>query len=84
VLRRDRVGHSHFRAPTWAPVLGIVLCGFLATPLSGRPLEQFAIAGVLLAVGLVLWLVNHLVVGRVEFDPSRLDDSREHPHQDPR
>jgi hypothetical protein len=49
-----------------------VLCGFLATPLSGRPLSQFAVAGILLAVGAVLWLVNRLIVGKVEVDPARL------------
>jgi len=82
VLRKDKVEHKHFRAPTWAPVLGIVLCGFLATPLSGRPASQFLVAGILLAVGVVLWFVNYLVVGRVNFDPSHLDDSRDHPHED--
>jgi hypothetical protein len=80
VLRRDKVEHRHFRAPTWAPLLGIVLCGFLATPLSGRPSTQFLVAGILLAVGVLLWLVNYLVVGRVNFDPSHLDD-HEHEHE---
>ena len=80
VLRKHKVEHKHFRAPTWAPVVGVFLCGFLATPLSGRPVSQFIIAAILLAVGVVLWLVNHLVVGKVEFDPTHLDDSREHPH----
>ncbi|MGQ0481157.1 MAG: APC family permease [Pseudonocardia sp.] len=72
VLRRRPVDHQHFRAPTWAPVLGIVLCGFLATPLSGRPGVQFAVAGVLLGVGVLLWLANYLVVGKVKFDPTQL------------
>jgi APA family basic amino acid/polyamine antiporter len=81
VLRKHKVEHAHFRAPTWAPFAGIVLCFFLATPLSGRPWIQFVIAGILLVIGVVLWLINHLVVGKVEFDPSHLDDSREHPHQ---
>jgi basic amino acid/polyamine antiporter, APA family len=72
VLRKDKVEHDHFRAPTWGPYAGIVLCGFLATPLSGRPLQQFALAGILLAVGAVLWLINYLVVGRVDVDPERL------------
>ena len=72
VLRRDKVEHNHFRAPTWTPYVGIVLCGFLATPLSGRPLQQFALAGILLAVGAVLWLINYFVVGRVDVDPEQL------------
>jgi amino acid transporter len=80
VLRKNKVEHRHFRAPTWAPVVGVFLCGFLATPLSGRPMIQVLIAGILLVVGAVLWLINHLVVGKVEFDPSHLDDSRDHPH----
>jgi amino acid transporter len=72
VLRRDHVDHPHFRAPTWAPYAGIVLSGFLATPLSGRPLQQFVVAGILLAVGAVLWVVNRIVVGRVDVDPEHL------------
>ena len=72
VLRRDRVEHPHFRAPSWSPWVAMVLCGFLATPLSGRPLSQFLIAGILLAVGVVLWVVNYLFVGKVEIDPSHL------------
>jgi APA family basic amino acid/polyamine antiporter len=72
VLRRDRVEHEHYRAPGWTPYLGIVLCGFLATPLSGRPLQQFVVAGILLAVGAVLWVVNRLVVGKVDVDPAHL------------
>ena len=70
--RRDPVDRPHFRAPDWGPYLGIVLCGFLATPLSGRPLQQFVVAGILLAVGVVLWVINRLVVGRVDVDPTHL------------
>ncbi|MDT0349634.1 APC family permease [Pseudonocardia charpentierae] len=70
--RRDPVDRPHFRAPGWAPYAGIVLCGFLATPLSGRPLQQFLVAGILLAVGVVLWVINRLVVGRVDVDPTHL------------
>jgi amino acid transporter len=72
VLRRDRVEHDHFRAPGWTPYVGIVLCGFLATPLSGRPLQQFVVAGILLVIGAVLWVVNRLVVGKVDVDPTSL------------
>jgi len=64
--------HAHFRAPTWTPWLGALLCGYLATPLSGRDPDHYRLAGVLLAVGILLWVVNRLIVGRVEFDPQQL------------
>jgi amino acid transporter len=73
VLRKDEVEHEHFRAPSWTPWVGIVLCGFLATPLSGRPLQQFLVAGILLVVGAVLWAINYWFVGRVEVDASQLN-----------
>jgi amino acid transporter len=72
VLRRDHVEHEHFRAPSWTPYVGVLLCGFLATPLSGRPLQQFVVAGILLVVGAVLWVINYLVIGRVDVDPEKL------------
>jgi amino acid transporter len=72
VLRRDPVEHNHFRAPTWMPFAGIALSGFLVTPLAGQPLQRYVIAGVLLAVGAVLWLVNYWFVGRVEIRADRL------------
>ena len=73
VLRRETVSHRHFRAPTWAPLLAAVLCGYLAVPvLSGRPASDYYTAGALLVVGLVLWVINRLIVGRVEFDPQKL------------
>ena len=75
VLRKDHVEHEHFRAPSWTPWLGIVLCGFLATPLSGRPLEQFVVAGFLLAAGVVLWVINYFVVGKVDVDAERMTKS---------
>ncbi|MEU1985632.1 APC family permease [Nocardia sp. NPDC019395] len=60
VLRRDRVGHHHFRTPTPLPVLGAVCCAYLATPFTDRNPQQYAIAGVLLAVGVVLWALTAL------------------------
>ena len=39
----------HFRAPSWAPWLGALLCGYLVTPLSGRSAQHYLLAGVLLA-----------------------------------
>ncbi|MFI0355595.1 APC family permease [Actinomadura sp. 9N407] len=74
VLRRERVGHRHFRAPTWMPVLGAASCLFLAMPITGRGAEVYLRAAILLVIGLALWFVNRLIVGRTgSFDPSRLD-----------
>lgn len=64
VLRREKVAHRHFVAPTWAPVLGVAACGYLAIPiLSGRPASDYVIAAVLIGVGLVLWLINKRYLG---------------------
>ncbi|MFF7265371.1 APC family permease [Streptomyces sp. NPDC008159] len=62
VLRRDRVDHAHFRAPTVLPVLGALTALVLASPLADRPAEVYIRAGVLLAIGIALWAVNKLVL----------------------
>ncbi|MGH3713952.1 MAG: APC family permease [Micromonosporaceae bacterium] len=72
VLRKRPVDHEHFRAPTWVPVIGAVLCAYLASPLSGRELREYLIAGILLVVGLLLWAINRFFVGPVRIDPERL------------
>ena len=58
VLRKDRVGHQHFRTPTFLPVLGAISCAFFAGPWTGRDPVQYTIAGVLIAIGVVLWFVT--------------------------
>jgi amino acid transporter len=58
VLRPDRVGHEHFRTPTFLPVLGALTCAFLVGPWTGRDTVQYTIAGVLIGVGVLLWLVT--------------------------
>ena len=81
VLRRDSVGHRHFRAPTVLPIIGAICCAYLVTPLSGRDPQQYVIAGLLLAVGLVLWLItffiNRAMWGRQTYlkDPEALEGS---------
>ncbi|MDE9366785.1 APC family permease [Luteipulveratus sp. YIM 133132] len=62
VLRRDHVGADHFRTPTYLPVVGAITCAFLVLPkLSGRDSEQYVIAGWLLLLGLVLWVITWFV-----------------------
>jgi hypothetical protein len=82
VLRRRPIDVDHFRTPTVLPVIGALACGYLATPFPGRPTVQYQIAGILLAIGVVLWGVTVLVnrrAGRVagHFDPATLGD--DHP-----
>ena len=60
VLRRDPVAHEHFRTPTLLPVLGALSCAFLAGPWTGRDLVQYEIAGLLMAIGIGLWLLMRL------------------------
>jgi APA family basic amino acid/polyamine antiporter len=56
VLRKDRVEHKHFHAGRVLPVIGAIACAYLVLPWSSeRPLEQYEIAGLLLAIGIVLW-----------------------------
>ena len=61
VLRRDRVAHEHFATPTVLPVLGVLTCGFLAGPWTGRDPVQYKVAGILMAIGVGLWLLTVLV-----------------------
>jgi amino acid transporter len=61
VLRKDGVAHEHFRTPTILPVLGAITCAFLAGPWTGRAVVQYHVAGVLIAIGVVLWVITMLV-----------------------
>jgi amino acid transporter len=63
VLRRDRVGHAHFTTPTLLPLLGALSCAFLAGPWTGRDPVQYRVAGVLMAIGVGLWLLMRLAAG---------------------
>jgi basic amino acid/polyamine antiporter, APA family len=59
VLRRDKVEHKHFNAGRILPVIGTVTCLYLVLPwTSGRALAQYQIAGVLLLLGVLLWVVT--------------------------
>jgi basic amino acid/polyamine antiporter, APA family len=79
VLRRDSVRHRHFQAPTVLPILGALCCAYLVGPWTGRDPRQYSIAGILLVVGVVLWLItffiNRAMWGRQTYvrDPEALE-----------
>ncbi|MFD1504959.1 APC family permease [Georgenia yuyongxinii] len=59
VLRRRPVDRPHFRAPKVLPYLGALTCAFLVGPWAQDPIE-YQIAGGMLALGLVLWVLTWL------------------------
>ena len=66
VLRRDEVGHEHFRAPTVFPVLGAVVAAALLIYQAASDITVFGLAAALLALGVVLYGVNVLVKRSVD------------------
>ncbi|MGY1746277.1 APC family permease [Blastococcus sp. SYSU D00695] len=61
VLRRDRVAADHFRTPLVVPVLAIASCVLLLTR---QAAETWLRAALLLAVGVVLYLLSRLATRR--------------------
>lgn len=75
VLRRHKVEHQHFRTNAVVAVLGAAACLFLVTPITGRDVIQYQVAGWLLALGVVMWgitVIANKQIGRL--DPEQLDD----------
>ncbi|NDZ93551.1 APC family permease [Streptomyces sp. SID6673] len=74
VLRRKPVQHKHFR--TWTPlaVLGAITCGYLTLPVTGRDSEQYVIAGWLLLLGVILWVVTYWHHRRRHVPEGHLED----------
>ena len=72
VLRKDKVDHDHFTAPTWIPIVAGLCTFYLVGPWTGRPLEQFWIALVLLAIGAVLGLLTFFVNKAFRHQPTRI------------
>ena len=61
VLKRaHHVEHDHFTAPLFLPVLGFLTCAFLVGPWTDRDPVQYQIAGYLLGLGIVLWVLTWL------------------------
>ncbi len=63
VLRRDPTPEDGFRAPTVLPVIGAICCTYLLGPWARTDAQmiQYKIAGSLLALGVVLWVVTWFV-----------------------
>ncbi|MBB5223352.1 amino acid transporter [Amaricoccus macauensis] len=67
VLRKHKVAHVHFRAPSWVPWVGAATCAFLVGPWarSAAQMPQYRIAAWLITIGVVLWALtwawNHFV-----------------------
>jgi basic amino acid/polyamine antiporter, APA family len=59
VLRRRPVDRDHFRAPSVFPYLGAVTCAFLVGPWA-QDAVLYQIAGGMIGVGIVLWLLTWL------------------------
>lgn len=75
VLRRRPVDREHFRAPQVLPYIGALTCAFLVGPWAQDPIE-YQIAGGLIAVGLVLWVLTWVFYrrGRPPLEPGAAGD----------
>ncbi len=75
ILRRDRVEHEHWHAPTVLPVLGALACLGLIVQKAFEDAIIFAYAGGLIALGVVLCLISRAMAGPArELDPAKLVD----------
>ena len=82
VLRRDvKAANGNFKTPTVLPVFGCIASLYLVTPLSGRPGQQYVLAGILIVIGIVLFLITQLINRRLKVrgagitDPTHLADA---------
>ena len=71
VLRRDEVGHEHFRAPSAFPVLGALVAAVLLIYQAYTDITVFGLAAALLAVGVVLYGVNVLAKRSLDREPQQ-------------
>ncbi|MDQ3587354.1 MAG: APC family permease [Actinomycetota bacterium] len=64
VLRRDEVAHEHFHAPSVFPVLGAIVSVVLIVKSATDDPAVLARAGIILLVGVVLFLIQRSLGGR--------------------
>lgn len=61
MLRSDNVDHDHFRVPLVIPILGALACAVVMTQPTG---ETYGRAGLLMLLGLALWVPSYLLARR--------------------
>jgi len=74
VLRKDTVEHEHFHAPTYLPVAGALTCAYLVGPWTGRDTAQYEVAGLLLVLGVILWVITFFANRALRSAPTRFGD----------
>ncbi|MBA2517150.1 MAG: amino acid permease [Solirubrobacterales bacterium] len=75
ILRRDPVDHDHYRTPTVVPILGALICLVLIVQKIVDDASQLLLAGGLLVLGAVLYLIARATAGPAEaIDPASLAD----------
>jgi amino acid transporter len=67
VLRREPADHDHFAVPSFVPVLGVGISLALLTQIEAA---TYGRAAILVAVGVLLWIVNSLVLRRQDRPPA--------------
>jgi APA family basic amino acid/polyamine antiporter len=74
VLRRDRVEHRHFTAPSVIPVVSVAIIVFLLIRRAADNPEYFLYAGALVLFGVLLWAVNRVASGGAgTIEPAQLE-----------
>jgi amino acid transporter len=73
VLKRDTVDHDHFKAPSFIPILGILVCAGLLTQ-QETPGQTFGTVGILLVVGVIFYLINYGVKKALDREAPREDN----------
>jgi amino acid transporter len=77
VLRRDvQEAGGHFKTPTVLPVIGFLASLYLVTPLSGRPAQQYVLALILVAIGIVLFFITMLINRQLGIRDAGIRDPR--------
>lgn len=82
VLRRDvREKGGRFKTPTALPIVGCIASAYLVLPFSGRPVQQYILAGILIVVGVLLFLLTMVINRQLGIkgagitDPTHLGDA---------